>query len=88
LARVSSGDLDDGDLVYSYIDDLIVSEKFRKLGVGKKLVEAAELFAKSKNARCLRLSVLARNTSARNLYSSAGFSELYVDYEKSLIDSA
>jgi ribosomal protein S18 acetylase RimI-like enzyme len=88
LARVSSGDLDDGDLVYSYIDDLIVSEKFRKLGVGKKLVEAAELFAKSKNARWLRLSVLARNTSARNLYSSAGFSELYVDYEKSLIDSA
>ncbi len=86
LAKVNSGDLDDGDLEYSCIDDLIVREQFRRDGVGRKLVEAAELFAKSKNARWLRLSVLAKNTSARKLYSSSGFSELYIDYEKNLGD--
>lgn len=86
LGKVSSGNLDDGNLEFSCIDDLIVREQFRRYGVGTKLVEAAELFAKSKNARWLRLSVLARNTSARKLYSSSGFSELYIDYEKSLSD--
>lgn len=86
LGKVRSGNLDDGNLEYSCIDDLIVREQFRRYGVGMKLVEAAELFAKSKNARWLRLSVLARNTSARKLYSSSGFSELYIDYEKSLSD--
>ena len=84
LAKVSSGDLDDGNLVYSYIDDLMVRERFRRFGIGRKLIEAAESFAKSKKARWLRLSVLARNTSARKIYSSVGFSELYIDYEKDL----
>jgi len=84
LANVSSGVLNDGNLICSCIDDLIVREQFRRLGVAKKLVEAAESFAKSKNARWLRLSVMARNTSARKLYSSLGFSEFYVDYEKDL----
>ena len=84
LAKVGSGVLNDGNLICSCIDDLIVREQFRRLGVAKKLVEAAESFAKSKNARWLRLSVMARNTSARKLYSSVGFSEFYVDYEKDL----
>ena len=84
LAKVSSGVLNDGNLICSCIDDLIVREQFRRLGVGKKLIEAAESFAKSKKARWLRLSAMARNTSARKLYSSVGFSELYVDYEKDL----
>ena len=87
LAKVSSGQLDDGDLEYSLIDDLMVKEQFRRYGVGKKLVEAAELFAKSKNARWMRLSVLASNTLARKLYASSGFSELSIDYEKSLDDA-
>ncbi len=84
LAKVSSGVLNDGNLICSCIDDLIVREQFRRLGVGKKLIEAAESFARSKNARWLRLSAMAGNTSARKLYSSVGFSELYIDYEKEL----
>ncbi len=88
LGKMSSGNLDDGHLAYSCVDDLIVREQFRRNGVGMRLLETAELFAKSKNARWLRLSVLARNTSARKLYSSSGFSELYIDYEKGLSDDS
>lgn len=84
LAKVSSGVLNDGNLVCSCIDDVIVKDEFRRLGVGKKLIEAAESFARSKNARWLRLSAMAGNTSARKLYSSVGYSELYIDYEKEL----
>ncbi len=88
LGNVRSGNLDDGHLEYSCIDDLIVREQFRRNGVGMKIVETAELFTKSKNARWMRLSVLARNTSARKLYSSSGFSELYIDYEKGLSEDS
>lgn len=84
LARMNSGDIDDGDIEYSLIHDLVVRDRYRGKGLGRKLIEAAESFAKTNDARWLRLSVLARNRSARALYSSLGFSELYVDCEKDL----
>jgi len=87
LTSVSSGDLDDGDIEFSSIDDLIIRQQYRGTGLGRKLIEAAESFARSKKARWLRLSVLAKNVSARQLYSQLGFSELYVDFEKDLSNS-
>ena len=84
LSKVTSTDLDDGDLVYSLIDDLFVRDQFRGTGIGTKLVRAAEHFAASAGARWLRLSVLANNITARRLYEELGFSELYVDFEKDL----
>ncbi len=84
LAKTSSGEIDDGDIEYSLIYDLVVRDGCRGKGLGRKLLEAAETFAKTNDARWLRLSVLAKNRSARALYSSLGFSELYVDYEKDL----
>ncbi|MGI9287457.1 MAG: GNAT family N-acetyltransferase [Pseudomonadales bacterium] len=84
LAKTSSGEIDDGDIEYGLIYDLVVKDKWRGNALGRKLIEASETFAKTNGARWLRLSVLAQNRSARALYSSIGFSELYVDYEKDL----
>jgi len=84
LTKVTSTDLDDGDLEYSLIDDLFVKEQFRGNGIGKMLVRAAEHFAASAGSRWLRLSVLANNIRARRLYEELGFSELYIDFEKDL----
>ena len=84
LLKVASEDLDDGDLVYSLINDLYVSERFRGQGIGKAIVKAAENFVRDAGGRWLRLSVLAGNTNARRLYEALGFAELYVDFEKDL----
>lgn len=84
LTKLSSGAIDDGDIEYSLIDDLVVKHNSRGKGLGRKLIEAAKSYAKTNDARWLRLSVLAQNRSARALYSSLGFSELYIDYEKDL----
>ena len=84
MSKVTSADLDDGDLEYSLIDDLFVREQFRGNGIGKMLVQAAEHFAASAGPVWLRLSVLANNITARRLYKELGFSELYIDFEKDL----
>ena len=84
LTNVSSGDLDDGDIHYSFIDDVVVREQYRGSGVGKQLFKAAESFARANDSRWLRLSVFAMNSRARGAYETMGFVPLYVDYEKDL----
>ncbi|MGI9293603.1 MAG: GNAT family N-acetyltransferase [Pseudomonadales bacterium] len=67
LAKTSSGEIDDGDIEYGLIYDLVVTDRWRGKGLGRRLIEAAEAFAKTNDARWLRLSVLAQNRPARAL---------------------
>ncbi len=84
LARVRTGDVEDGNLEHGLVDDLIVREKYRGRGLGRRMLEAAESYALARKVRWLRTCVLASNERARRLYENAGFSELYVDIEKDL----
>ncbi len=84
LTKVRSEDLEDGDVEYGLVADLVILEKFRKMGFGKKLLEAAEAHAMSNGVRWLRVGVLAGNSAAMNLYSAMGFSDSYIELEKSL----
>jgi len=84
LARVKSGSLDDGDMEYAYIADLVVREAYQGRGIGRQLMIKAETYAREEGAKWLRVCVLAENEYARHLYRTAGFSELYVDLEKGL----
>ena len=84
LTKVSSGDLEDGDLEYGLVSDVMVVERFRSQGLGRKLLEEAESFARANGVKWLRIGVLAGNDVADNLYSSMGFSGLYVEREKDL----
>lgn len=87
LPRVKTEQLEDGNLEYGLISDLVVLEKYRQLGLGQKLLEAAELYAKACKVRYLRIGVLAGNPVAEKLYASAGFSPLYTELEKRLVRS-
>ena len=84
LTKVRSEDVEDGDFEYGLIADLVVLEKFRKMGFGRRLLEAAEAHAVSSGVRWLRIGVLAGNPAAVNLYSAMGFSDSYIELEKSL----
>lgn len=53
---------------YIYLDDIIVTEKFRKHGVGKLLFDKIIEFAKENNANQLRWHVLNWNEPAIHFY--------------------
>jgi len=85
LNRVQSDDLDDGDIEFGLVADLLVRNAHRGRGVGRELMQAAEAFASSNDVRWLRVSVMAANHGARKLYASLGFGEIYVELEKRLL---
>lgn len=86
LTKVRSDELGHRGIEYGLISDLVVTKKFRKLGLGRRLVEAAESFARDHGVDWLRIGVLAGNRSAQNLYSSMGFSNIYLEFEKDLTE--
>ena len=56
-----------------YVDFLGVLPTSQGKGIGSKLMEKANEFAKSKNFPLLSLSVIGRNTGAIRLYEKLGF---------------
>ncbi len=87
LAKVKSDEIEEGEIEYGLVSDLVVASKYRKQGIGRELLEAAELYAKSKRVKWLRIGVLADNHSADGLYDSIGFKKLYIEREKELAAS-
>lgn len=87
LTKVQSDEIGDGDTEFGLIADLVVLEKFRQLGIGRKLLEAAERYARECGVRWLRIGLLAGNQAADELYSSMGFGVLYIEREKDLTES-
>jgi GNAT superfamily N-acetyltransferase len=84
LTRVSSGELEDGNIEYGLVADLLVRQEWRGAGLGRKLLVVAEDYANDHHVKWLRVAALAGNRSAGELYQSRGFSELFVEFEKNL----
>ena len=84
LLNVPTEEIYDGDYEYALISDIAVLERFKGRGYGKLLLMEAKRIARNKNARWLRLQVLAKNKIAKNVYNKTGFKELYVEMEQDL----
>ena len=84
LAKVKSDEIEDGDMEYGLVSDLVVLQRFRKSGIGRKLLEAAEAFARERDVKWLRVGALASNEAAQDLYASMRFRRIYVELEKDL----
>ncbi len=84
LNRVQSDDLDDGNIEFGLVADLVVKEAFRGSGRGRTLMQSAEEYARDNDVRWLRISVMSANQGARQLYSNLGFEEIYIELEKDL----
>lgn len=61
------------------IHDLVVAEAFRRQGVGRRLLQRAELIARRLGCCKLTLEVLEGNVAAQAAYSSAGFRPYQLD---------
>ena len=55
------------------LNDLYVQEDFRRLGVGKMLLDAAKDYALQINSKGLTLSTGIENETAQSLYEKYGF---------------
>ena len=68
----------------AYIDQLVVDEKYRKRGIGKKLFETAERRAKELGAKRIDLMVWEHNRIAIQAYESYGMTPQMHTYEKQI----
>lgn len=53
--------------------DLYVDDQYRKMGVGKQLLQRAEIFAKEKDSAYIMLSTATDNFRAQSLYEKSGY---------------
>lgn len=86
LTRFRSDEIEDGDLEVGLVGDVVVHEAFRRQGIARALLAAAEAHAVERRVRWLRIGVLACNQTAVDLYASLGFSPYAIHLEKALAD--
>lgn len=66
------------DEEYIYLDDLSVTKQYRNKGIGTKLIQNAEAYAKDINIHEICFHVEKSNTAAFRLYQRLGY-EIYED---------
>ena len=69
---------------YAYIQDFVVTEKYRNKGFGTVLMEESKKWAKDRHLDYLRLSVLPENKDARRFYKRHGLGEQMITLECAL----
>ncbi len=84
LARVPEQQVDEKGRPHAMVGELYLAPEQRSQGMGRRLLEEGETFARDRGAQRLRVQVLAANGIARSLYASAGFHERLIELEKRL----
>jgi ribosomal protein S18 acetylase RimI-like enzyme len=68
----------------AYVGELIVDGAFEGRGVGRRLIETAEQWARDAGFRCITLHTGAANTRARRFYARLGYADEDVKLTKVL----
>lgn len=69
---------------FAIVDNLAVTEHFRRQGVGRALMQAAEHWAQERGATAMELNVYEFNHGATETYESLGYRTLSRKMQKSL----
>jgi len=67
---------------HGYIANLAVEKSFEGKGIGRKLIETAEIWAREKGYDRLTLHVFVENDRARRIYEEQGFQQDIIQYIK------
>jgi ribosomal protein S18 acetylase RimI-like enzyme len=70
--------------VFVEIGDYVVTKGKRNQGIGKALMKSVEEYAVNKQVKKVRLNVMAKNHTAREVYDKIGFEEVEIILEKLL----
>ncbi len=81
---VEDGTGDEVSYDYAYVVDLVVAESARRRGIGKLLLADCERRARDAGRDDLRITVLAANQGAHDLYRALGFDDLLINMRKAL----
>lgn len=65
-----------------YVDDLVVTEKCRSMGIGADLLRQAEKVAQAENCQGLRLCTGMENETGKRFYERQGWEPRSVAYKK------
>jgi len=84
LTRIDVDCADEVAHSYAYVVDLAVSAPARGNSIARMLLERREAEARRGGADFLRVTVLADNRRARDIYEAFGFRDLFIDLEKPL----
>ncbi len=69
---------------WAVLDNIAVSESWRRLGVGSALIRDAERWAQAQGASWLELGVYEFNEQARAFYQSLGYAPVLTKYRRPL----
>ena len=67
-----------------YIPELVVLEKYRNQGIGKKLIDSCISFAKEKKCHRIRLESGNQRKESHQFYKSLGFEQSALSFTKNL----
>lgn len=84
--KVAHDEPDEEAYDYAYVSDVAVLDLYRRRGLGRALLQAAEAYAREQGTTLIRIGVLATNDGARALYEGLGFRDREVLLEKALSD--
>ncbi|MGL5478548.1 MAG: GNAT family N-acetyltransferase [Clostridium sp.] len=79
---VSCFNLSMGGCTFIVVEDVIVKENTRGLGIGKKLMKAIDDFAKSKNAAYSILVSSSHRKGAHKFYENIGYTDSVLGFRK------
>ena len=68
---------------FCWIENMAVNKKFRKKGIGKKLIQDIEKLCKKRGIKEILLDVFEINKNAREFYAKLGFKNIiHIDSKK------
>lgn len=68
----------------AYVDGLVVDERVAREGVGTKLMDACEDWARGRGHKWIHIETPASNQTARDFYAAIGYGEQVVKLSKEL----
>ena len=89
---LNSNDMSQPTMYYDYrnvdalhISQLFVNPNYRKQGIGHKLIELTENYAKSKSIYKIDLNTTAKNILAQNLYKNLNFNIIFSTFSNDYV---